>query len=123
MTDARLTAIERAVREAALKLWARDDTVAEVVAKLTVVTEMPSIATPRECAVAARQSRREKMLAALGRHEQDGRGRDAAMRVARDFAVDREDSVEVESLARQLRRWRQKETDSVRLSSQISNRG
>jgi hypothetical protein len=42
-----MAAIERAVRETALKLWARDQTVTEIVAKLTVVVDMPAM-TPRE---------------------------------------------------------------------------
>jgi hypothetical protein len=107
MNDPRLAAIERAVMETALKLWARDDTVAEVVAKLTVVTEMPAIATPREAGIAARAARRNEMLAAVTKYEQAGR-RDAVTRAARDFAVDKFDETEIESNAKSIRRWRAK---------------
>src|ERR1039457_5340419 len=77
--DPRLAAIERVVRETALKLWARDQTVAEIVAKLTVVGAMPVDITPRDGAAAVRQSRRKAMLAELERIEQEGRGSAAAM--------------------------------------------
>jgi len=48
------------------------------------------------------------MVAELVRHEQEGRGRAAAMLVARKFAGDPLDPIEVESIARKLRRWRRK---------------
>jgi hypothetical protein len=107
MTDPRLAAIERAVRETALKLWERDQTVTEIVAKLSVVVEMPSISTPREVGIAARASRRDNMLAAVTKYEQAGR-RDAVTRAARDFAIDKSDETEVESNAKSIRRWRAK---------------
>lgn len=114
--DPRLAAIKRAVMETALKLWARDQTVTEIVAKLTVVGEMPAI-TPREGVAAVRRSRREKMVAELIRHEQEGPRRGAVMKVARNFASDRHDDDEVKNLARNLRRWRERIPDIVRLPS------
>lgn len=120
--DPRLAAIERAVRETALKLWARDQTVTEIVAKLTVVGEMPVI-TPREGVAAVRQARRDEMVAELIRREQEGRGRGAVMRIARDFAIDKFDDGEVNNLARNLRRWRERFPDIVRIRSQKSNTG
>src|SRR5258708_39993982 len=92
-------AVERAVRVAALALLSRDQTVAEVVAALTeaVAGEMPADVTPRETVAAVRQSRREKMVAELIRLEHEGRGRPAAMLVARKFAAEARDPVEVAS--------------------------
>jgi hypothetical protein len=119
MTDAvdpRLAAIERVVRETALKLWARDQTVTEIVAKLTVVSEMPAI-TPREGVAAVRRSRREKMVGELIRREQEGPKRGAVLKVARNFASDRHDDDEVQNLARNLRRWRKRIPDIVRMPS------
>jgi hypothetical protein len=111
-------AIERAVRAAALALLARDRTVAEVVAALTdaVAGEVPADITPRESVAAVRQSRREKMVAELIRLEQEGRGRPAAMVVARRFAADARDPVEVASLARKLRRWRREKNGQCPVS-------
>jgi hypothetical protein len=107
-SDPRQPAIERAVKAAALALLARDLTIAEVVAALSdaVAGEMDSGVTPRESVAAVRQSKRERMVAELVRLEQDGRARASAMVVARKFASDPRDPVEVESLARKLRRWR-----------------
>jgi hypothetical protein len=123
--DPRQASVERAVKAAALALLARDQTVAEVVAALTnaVVGDVPADITPRESVAAVRQSRREKMVAELIRLEQEGRGRPAAMLVARKFASDPRDPVEVESLARKLRRWRARIPDTVRLPSPKSNTG
>jgi hypothetical protein len=116
ISDPRLAAIKRAVMETALKLWARDQTVTEIVAKLTVVSEMPAI-TPREGVAAVRRSRREKMVGELIRREQEGPRRGAVMKVARNFASDRHDDDEVKNLARNLRRWRERIPDIVRLPS------
>jgi hypothetical protein len=114
--DPRLAAIERVVRETALKLWARDQTVSEIVEKLTVVGEMP-VMTPREGVAAVRRSRREEMIAELIRREREGPKRGAVLKVARDFASDRHDDDEVQTLARNLRRWRERIPDVVRLPS------
>jgi hypothetical protein len=121
--DPRLIAIERAVRKTALELLERDETVADIVAKLAVVSKMPSGISPREAAAAARRTRREEMLAELARYDREGRGRNAATLVARNFVVDRNDNIEVENLARQLRRWQRKKTDSVRFASKNQIRG
>jgi hypothetical protein len=104
----RQAAVERAVKAAALALLSRDRTVAEVVAALAdaVSADVPADTTPRESVAAVRQSRRERMVTELIRLEQKGRGRPAAMLVARKFASDPHDPIEVESLARKLRRWR-----------------
>jgi hypothetical protein len=116
VSDPRLAAIERVVRETTLKLWARDQTVAEIVAKLTVVGEMLVDITPRDGAAAVRQSRRKAMLAELERIEQEGRGSAAAMLVARKFASDPLDPTEVESLATKLRRWRREKNGQCPVS-------
>jgi hypothetical protein len=123
-SDPRLIAIERAIRGAALALLGRDQTVAEVVAALTnaVAGNAPADVTPRESVAAVRQSRREQMVAEVLRLEVQRRGRNAAMLVARKFASDPLDMVEVESLARKLRRWRRRIPDSVRLPSLKSDR-
>jgi hypothetical protein len=115
VSDPRLAAIESAVRETALKLWARDQTVAEIVEKLTVVGAMP-VDTPRDGAAAVRESRRKAMLAELERIEQEGRGSAAAMLVARKFASDPLDPIEVESLATKLRRWRREKNGQCPVS-------
>jgi len=108
--DPRQAAVERAVKSAALALLARDQTIAEVVAALTdaVAAISPADATPREGVAAVRQSRTRAMLAELDCLIQRGRGRAAPMLVARKFAADPHDTVEVASLARKLRRWRSK---------------
>ena len=116
VSDPRLAAIERAVRETALKLWARNQTVTEIVEKLTVVGAMPADITLRESVAAVRQSRRKAMLAELERIEQEGRGSAAAMLVARKFASDPLDPIEVESLATKLRRWRREKNGQCPVS-------
>jgi L-serine deaminase len=112
MSDPRRASVERAVKAAALALLARDQTVAEVVAALTnaVAGVVPADLTPRESVAAVRQSRREKMVSELIRLEREGRERPAAMLVARKFAGDPLDPIEVESLARKLRRWRREKS-------------
>jgi hypothetical protein len=117
--DLRLAAIERAVRETALKLWARDQTVSEIVAKLTVVGEMPVI-TPREGVAAVRRSRRDEIMAAVARREREGHRRGTVKWAARKFA---NDPGEVENLERSIRRWRERIPDIVRIPSQKSNTG
>jgi hypothetical protein len=108
-SDPRITAIERAVRETALKLFARKLSVDDVVAKLNVVCEMP-IATAREAAAAERKILDDKMRAEMLRYERQGRGINAATLVAQAFAVDRFDDVEVETIARKLREWRKRKS-------------
>jgi hypothetical protein len=112
MSDPRRASVERAVKAAAMALLARDQTVAEVVAALTnaVAGVVPADLTPRASVAAVRQSRREKMVSELIRLKREGRGRPAAMLVARKFAGDQLDPIEVESLARKLRRWRREKS-------------
>jgi lipopolysaccharide biosynthesis protein len=122
--DPRQPVAESTIRAVALDLLARGQAVAEIIAALTTVAdEMPADITPREREAAAYQSRREAMIAALIRLEQQGRGRDAVKVVARDFARDRYDLIEVESLARKLSRWRATFPDTVRATSPKSVRG
>jgi hypothetical protein len=105
---ARAAAVERAVRAAANAILERDFTRAEIAAALARVSEalVGDEQTPRERVAATRQADRDKMVAAMRRLGQAGRGRSAADAVARDFARDRRDPVEIESLKRKLRRWR-----------------
>ena len=107
-SDPRLAVVERAVKAAAMALLARDQTVAEAIAALSDAVDSiaPADVTPREGLAALRLSRQEQMLEELARYEQQGRARVAVMLVARDFAADKHDTVEVASLARKLRRWR-----------------
>jgi hypothetical protein len=105
-SDPRKAAIQRAVNVIAEAIFARDIHISEVVAALT--TAKGDATTPRESAAAVRQSQHEKMVAELTRLEQEGRGRASAMLVARKFAGDPLDPIEVESIARKLRRWRSK---------------
>src|SRR5262249_8291462 len=116
--DPRLAAIERAIRETALKALERGDSVSEIVEKLKLVGEMGCV-TRRQAAAAEHELRREQMLAEVARHEREGRGWNAVTLVARKFAVDPDDEIEVQSLSRQLRRWRRK-SDTVRLSCKKS---
>src|ERR1700746_1193678 len=108
-SDPRQAAIKRAVWAVELGLLERELTVEEAVARLAKTNGIAGDQTPRERAAAARQSRREEMLAELTRREREGRGRDAVKLVARDYAGDRSDPIEIESLARKLRRWRAQE--------------
>src|SRR5712671_618818 len=112
MSDPRQVIVERAVRAAAMALWARESTVAEVVAALTdaVASIAPSDSTPREAVAALRQSRKQQMLDALARYQSQGRGRSAVMLVAREFAADKYDAVEVENHRRNLDRWRKEKS-------------
>ena len=52
--DAQQAAIERAIREAALQLLERKQTVAEIFAKLANAIAMPADRTPRESAAASK---------------------------------------------------------------------
>jgi hypothetical protein len=106
--------IQRAVNMIAEAILARDIHISEVVAALTAAKG--DTATPRESAAAARHSQREKMVAELVRLEQEGRGRAAAVMVARKFASDPLDPIEVESLARKLRRWRREKNGQCPVS-------
>jgi hypothetical protein len=72
--------------------------------------QLPADVSPRDRDAALRQSGQQEMLAELLRLEREGRGRGAAMLVARKFARDSRDPVELDSHARQLRRWRRKKS-------------
>jgi uncharacterized protein YjiS (DUF1127 family) len=112
--DPRRDAVERAVKAATIARLAREIGIDEALAAVIAAGggAKSETATPREAAAAARRSQREQMEAKLNRLEQQGRGRDAVKVVARDFARDRKDPIEVASLARTLRRWRN-ERDNV----------
>jgi hypothetical protein len=71
-----------------------------------VVADAAGGLTQREAASAARHARMEEMLGHIARLEATGKGRSACSLVARVYARDPFDPVEVESLARSLRRWR-----------------
>ena len=103
MNDPRLTAIEHAIRGAAKRLFSSGQTISEVVAVLAVAGEVPDT-TPRESAAAVR----ECMVAELRRLEQQGRSRGAVALIAGKFASDPLDPIEVDTLKRNLRRWKNK---------------
>jgi hypothetical protein len=102
--DARQAAIKRAIGALASGVLTEAETFAKVI---NAIEE-----TPRESVAAARQSRRERMLAEYYRL-QPTLGRSTAATVARMHANDRRDPVEVESLTRQLRRWVAEEKRTV----------
>jgi hypothetical protein len=70
-----------------------------------------------------RQARREEIMAAFARREQEGRRRGAVNWAARKFANDPDDDGEVKNLERNIRRWRERIPDIVRLPSRKSVRG
>ena len=103
--------IERAVRSTAEAIAMRNVTAAEAVAMLRAALgtdAAPAEATPRERLAAARQATRAQMLDEMARHG----GPAAATETAKKFAIDPLDPLEVESLARKLRRWRRRKTDT-----------
>lgn len=112
MTDnRRRAAVADAVLNAAEALLAHRVSVDDAVASVTMAiagADTCRESSPRERIAAARGLRRREMLEEISRIERSGKGRAAAMIVARTFAIDAHDPVEIESLARQLRRWRQK---------------
>jgi hypothetical protein len=111
----RLARIERILRDQALKLLERENTIAEVAAALAaaVAGEAPADLTPRERKAKARRVLREKILAELGPLEAKGQGRAAPMLLAKKFARDPRDPVEVESLARNIRNWRREKFGNI----------
>jgi hypothetical protein len=115
----RLAAVEYAVKVKALAQLAREIGIAEALAAISAAKggAEDETATPRESAAAARSTKRDEMVAELIRQEKEGRRRGAVRRVARDFALDRRDPIEVESNARNLRRWRKRIPDIVRMPS------
>ena len=118
----RQAAIQFAVKEVARRLLAREQTVADAVAMLSrAIGVQPAETTPRESVAAARRALQQRMIDELLRLEGEGRGREAVGMTARKFAVDPLDPVEVESLARKLRRWRRRIPDTVRLPTPKSS--
>lgn len=110
-TDPRQAAVERAVKAAATALLARDIGISEALA--AVATAMgdtkDETATPREIAATGRQAHRAQVVAQIMRLENEGRGRAAASIVARMYAADVRDPIEVETLTNKFRRWRRTE--------------
>jgi hypothetical protein len=105
----RLTDVQYALKAGALARLALEIGIAEALAVIKAAKEAAEdTATPRESAAAAHRSKRDEMVAELVRQEKEGRRRGAVNRIARDFAIDPRDPIEVESNARNLRRWREK---------------
>jgi hypothetical protein len=121
----RLTDVQYALKAETLARLAREIGIGEALALIKAAKEVAEdeTPTPRESAAAAHRSKRDEMVTELIRQEKEGRRRGAVMRIARDFASDPRDPIEVDTNARNLRRWREKIPDSVRLSSQNSIRG
>jgi hypothetical protein len=108
--DPRQAAVERAVKAATEALLSREIGIREALATVGIAMGGTSdgTATPRELAAAGRQAYRAEVVAEI-RLEMDGRGRDAALIVARRHAADVRDPIEVETLANKFRRWRRAE--------------
>jgi hypothetical protein len=107
----RLDAVEYAVKVKALAELAREIGISEALAVIAAAkgrTEDETV-TPRELAAAGRHAYRAQVVADMARLEKDGRGRDAALIVARRHAADVRDPVEVETLKNKFRRWRRAE--------------
>jgi hypothetical protein len=113
----RLTDVQYALKAKALAQLAREIGIAEALAVIKAAKEVPDdeTATPRELAADDRRAKRDEMMAELIRQEKEGRRRGAVKRIARDYALDRRDPIEVETNARNLRRWREKIADNVRI--------
>jgi IMP cyclohydrolase len=109
--DPRLAAVEHAVKVKALAQLAREIGIGEALAVIAKAMDgtKDETATPRELAVAGRQAHRAQVVADMARLEKDGRGRDAALFLARKHAADVRDPVEVETLKNKFRRWRRAE--------------
>jgi hypothetical protein len=106
--NARLDAVEYAVKVQALKRLAREIGVSEALAVIAKAIDgtKDETATPRELAAARRHAHRAEVVDEIVRLEMDGRGRGAASIVAGRYAADRHDPIEVESLRRKFQRWR-----------------
>ena len=107
----RRSAVERAVQAAALALLEREISISQALAVVATAMRGPDdeTATPRELTAAVRQGHRANVVAELARLEQEGKGREAPMILARSNAGDAHDPVEVETLANKYRRWRRAE--------------
>jgi hypothetical protein len=106
----RLADVQYALKAKLLAQIAREIGIAEAVALIKAAKEVPEAEapTPRELAADDRRAKRDEMMAELIRQEKGGSGRGAVKRIARDYALDRRDPIEVETNARNLRRWRGK---------------
>ena len=118
-------AVERAVRASASALLARQISVSEALASVAAVMGGDgTTATPRELVAVGRQEHRSQVIAQMMRLENEGRRRDAALIVARRYAADVRDPIEVETLKNKFRRWRRAEKRAcARLQSPKSNTG
>jgi hypothetical protein len=109
--DPHLAAVEHAVKVKALAQLAREIGIGEALAVIAKAMDgtKDETATPRELAAAGRQAHRAQVVADMAGLEKDGRGRDAALILARRHAADVRDPVEVETLTNKFRRWRRAE--------------
>jgi hypothetical protein len=102
--------------ESTIKRVLQSGTLAQLEALAEVASAVDGEASgmsPRERVAEMRQSRDAQMLDELRRYEQQGRKREAAMLVAKRFAIDPRDPTEVESLAKRARRLRQRGAPSA----------
>ena len=99
-------AIELAAKNPTAKLPTREEAIAYAVRALAGAALPPDDRTPRERRREARQAQLEQMLNELERLEREGRGRNAVALIARKYASDPRDPVELASLERKLRYWR-----------------
>lgn len=110
------SSIKHAIKVKALRQLAREIGIAEAVSALTAIDDR----TPRERAATARQSRRSAVVAEYERLKRLGHGRGATAMTVAKFAA-KDDPVEQQSLARNIRRWRRRITDTVRSPSEKSD--
>jgi nucleoid-associated protein YgaU len=103
--DQRQASVEHAVKVKALARLAIEIGIGEALKVIAAATD----ATPRELAAAGRQAHRAEVVAEIVRLEKEGRGRDAVSIVVGEYVIDRRDSIEVDSLSRKFRRWRDAE--------------
>jgi hypothetical protein len=106
--DPRQAAVEHAVKVKALAQLAREIGIGEALAVIAAAKagSKDETATPRELAAAGRQAHRAQILAEMERYEKEGRGRAAALFLARKHAADMYDPIEVATLKDKFRRWR-----------------
>jgi hypothetical protein len=107
----RLDAVEYALKVKALAELAREIGIGEALAVIAAAVDgtKDETATPRELAAAGRRALRAQVVADIVRIEKEGRVRAAASIVARSYAADVHDPIEVETLANKFRRWRRAE--------------
>jgi len=109
MSDPRRTAVERAVRTAAAALVSREIDISAALAVFAAAMRGNGAeavtATPREIAAAERLAHRARVVDEMVLLESQGRGRSAADIVARRYAADVKDPIEMETLKNKFRRW------------------